>query len=130
MKVIITQWGLDSYLNLKHSDLFTRKYYEESLRVDVIRLKKYPNDPKFENGKFWSPARFKKNTIPNGYKMKWHQVGNGCVQLRLPVGLLCHSYLCEAYVKNNEKRELRMLAKFKTHLQLIEEGRYLKCGEL
>ena len=130
MKIIITQWALDSYLNLKHCNVFTAKYYQETLKPDALRLKNYPNDPKFDNGKFWSPAKFKKNIIPNGYKMKWHQVGNGKVQLRLPVGLSNHAYLCEAYVKSNEKKELRMLAKFKTHLQLIEEGRYAMCGEL
>lgn len=110
--------------------MFTAKYYHEILKPDALRLKNYPNDPKFDNGKFWSPAKFKKKIIPNGYKMKWHQVGNGKVQLRLPVGLSNHAYLCEAYVKNNEKKELRMLAKFKTHLQLIEEGRFAICGEL
>lgn len=130
MKIIITQWALDSYLNLKHSNVFTEKYYEETLRSDALRLKNYPDDPKFNNGKFWSPAKFKKNMIPSGYKMKWRQVGSGKVQLRMPVGMRNQTYLCEAYVKSNEKKEQRMLAKFKTHLQLIEEGRFTMCGEL
>ena len=100
-------------MNLKHSDVFTRKYYEKSLKIDVIKLKKYPNDPKFENNKFWSPASFKKKTIPNRYKMKWHQVGNGRVQLRLPVGLLSHAYLCEAYVKMMRKKSYECLLNLK-----------------
>jgi len=33
-------------------------------------------------------------------------------------------------VKHDEKTEKRLLAKFKTHCQLIEEGRYIQCGEL
>ena len=95
-----------------------------------MRLKDFPKDPKFDNGKFWSPAKFKNNIVAHGFKMKWHQVGNGRVQLRLPVGVMNQAFLCEAYVKNNEKKELRMLAKFKTHLQLIEKGHYTKRGEL
>ena len=53
MKVFITQWALDSYLNLKHDQLFSDEYYRETLRPDVLRLKNYPNDPKFDIGKFW-----------------------------------------------------------------------------
>jgi hypothetical protein len=130
LNIIITQWALDSYLNLRHAQVFTPQYYKQVLRPDVLRLKNYPDDPKFDNAKFWSPAKFKKHMIPNGFKMKWHQVGNGQVQLRLPVGLVDQAFLCEAYVKNDGKKEQRMLAKFKTHLQLIEEKRFSICGEL
>jgi len=63
--------------------------------------------------------------------MKWHQVGNGKVQLRLPVGIIgAVSYLCEAYVKADEKVDKRKLAKFKVHLDLIRQGRYISRGEL
>lgn len=130
MKIVITQWALDSYLELKSEKTFSMDYFQEVIRPDVLRLRNYPNDPKFQNGKFWSVAKYKKNIISHGFKMKWHQVGNGNVQLRLPVGMMNSAYMCAAYVKNNEKKELRMLAKFKTYLQLIEEGRYIKCGEL
>ena len=75
-------------------------------------LANYPNDPKFDNGKFWSPAKWNQQIIPSGYKMKWHQVGNGCVQLRLPVAILNNAYICQGYVKRDEKTEKRMLAKF------------------
>ena len=130
MKIIVTQWALDAYLELKHSGVFSSIYYQEQLRSDALLLTKYPDDPKFDNGKFWSQAKFNNCIIPNGYKMKWHQVGNGRVQLRLPIAVLNHAYLCQGYVKRDEKTEKRMLAKFKTHLQLIQEGRYIKCGEL
>jgi hypothetical protein len=130
VKIFITQWALDSYLNLKHDQLFSEEYYKGALRPDVLRLKNYPDDPKFDIGKFWSPAKLNKSIIQNGYKMKWHQVGNGKVQLRLPVCLSGDAYLCEAYVKRDEKLERRKLAKFKTHIQLIEEGRFSICGEL
>lgn len=130
LKIIITQWALDAYLELKHGEVLTQGYYQEQMRPDTMLLAKYPDDPKFGNGKFWSQAKLNHCIIPNGYKMKWHQVGNGRIQLRLPVGILNSAYLCQGYVKRDEKIEKRMLAKFKTHLQLIQEGRYIKCGEL
>lgn len=84
MKIIITQWSLDAYLELKHNNVFTHDYYQTQLRPDTLLLTDYPSDSKFENGKFWSPAKFNNQLIPNGYKMKWHQVGNGRV---------CNSYI-------------------------------------
>ena len=51
MKIMITQWALDAYLELKHSSIFTQKYYEEQLRPDALLLTIYPNDSKFDNGK-------------------------------------------------------------------------------
>lgn len=132
VKIIITQWALDAYLESKHNNTFTPEYYEKQLRPDVMLLTNYPNDAKFENGKFWSVAKFDSHLIPDGYKMKWHHVGNGRVQLRLPITILKlnHAYLCQGYVKRDEKTEKRLLAKFKTHQQLIQEGCYIKCGEL
>lgn len=62
--------------------------------------------------------------------MKWHQVGPGFVQLRLPIGLLSDANLCGAYVKRNKHWEIRQLAKFKTHLQLIKQGYYTVRGRL
>ena len=50
--------------------------------------------------------------------------------MRLPIAILSNACLCEGYVKRDEKTEKRMLAKFKTHLQLIQEENYIKCGEL
>lgn len=100
------------------------------IRPDVLRLKNFPFEEKFQNGKFWSPATFNRDSIPHGFKMKWHQVGNGSVQLRLPVVVMEEIYLCSAYVKKDEKMEKRMLAKFKTHIQLIQEGKFIKRGEL
>lgn len=65
---------MSAYLELKHSNIFTQEYYEERLRPDSLLLKNYPDDPKFENGKFWSVVKFNDHLITNGYKMKWHQV--------------------------------------------------------
>ena len=58
MKIIITQWALDAYLELKHTGVFTSIYYQEQLRSDAMLLAKYPDDPKFDNDKFWSQAKF------------------------------------------------------------------------
>lgn len=62
--------------------------------------------------------------------MEWHQIGNGRVQLRLLVAMLNDSFLCEAYVKETDKLDKRKLAKFKTHIQLIQQGRYSMRGIL
>lgn len=132
MKIIITEWALNSYLDLKGKQhAFSDTEYKQIIRPDVLLLKQYPNDPKFGQNKFWSEAQDgAKVRIPNGFKMKWHQMGNGKVQIRLPVGIFEGSFLCEAYVKENPKQEQRRLARFKTHLQLISQGRYTERGRL
>lgn len=131
MEIILTAWALDSYLELKHTKVFTVQEYKGTIRPDVLLLKSYPSDPKFQNTKFFSFATDGRgNKIPDGFKFKWHQVGSGLVQLRAPVGLFTEAYLCEAYVKTNDKKEKRMMAKFKTHLQLIRQNQFTECGRL
>lgn len=97
-----------------------------------MRLVNYPDDTKFKNGKFWSPAKdMSKVIILSGYKMKWHQIGDGRVQLRLTVGILGgQCFLCEAYVKNNDKVDIRKLSRFKGNLELIRQGSYTIRGKL
>jgi hypothetical protein len=58
MDIIITQWALDSYLDLMHSGAFSATDYRATIRPNVLLLKVYPNHPKFSNGKFWSIATF------------------------------------------------------------------------
>lgn len=132
MEVVITQWALNSYLELKHNHTISEADYKRTIRPDVLLIKNYPSESKFQNGKFWSMATFSGNLIPHGYKMKWHNLGHGKVQLRLPVGmgLTLEGILCEAYVKENPKQEQRKLARFKTHLQLIRNGQFTDCGRL
>jgi hypothetical protein len=127
MDIIITQWALDAYLDLKHRNIFSTSEYWKVIRPDVLLLNRYPNDIKFNNGKFWSLASdpMSKNKLQNGYKMKWHQIGNGKVQLRLTVALLNKAFLCESYEKIDTKQEKRKLAKFKTYIQLIEREQYI-----
>lgn len=132
MEIIITEWALDSYLDLKgKQQAFSDVEYKTIIRPDVLLLKQYPNNLRFGQNKFWSEAvDAAKIRIRNGFKMKWHQMGNGKVQIRLPVGIFTDSFLCEAYVKENPKQEQRRLARFKTHLQLIRQGHYTERGRL
>lgn len=131
MEIVITEWAFDSYIDLKGRRVFRAKDYQHTLRPDVLRLKNYPGDPKFNLHQFWSIAECPSgHKIPNGFKMKWDQLGNGKVELRLPIGILGKAFLCEAYVKENPKQEQRKLARFKTHLQLIRMGRYTERGRL
>jgi hypothetical protein len=69
--------------------------------------------------------------VSDGFKMKWHNVGPGIVQLRLPV--LLHdgeAFLCEAYVKKGTKQEKRRLRKFQVRAKLIRQNRYKRRGVL
>ncbi|PIQ27164.1 hypothetical protein COW36_16560 [bacterium (Candidatus Blackallbacteria) CG17_big_fil_post_rev_8_21_14_2_50_48_46] len=130
MEIVITAWALDAYLELKHKHIFTQEDYENLIRPKALLLKDFPQSTEFSNNKFWSPATFQGQTIPDGFKMKWHQLGSGRVQLRLPVGIFDSAFLCEAYVKSNEKAERRYLARFKTHLELIRRQQFTTCGRL
>lgn len=131
MNIVITQWALDAYLNLKAEQVFSDEEYWNSIRPDVLLLNGYPHDVRFKQPKFWSIAQAGSGkTIADGFKMKWHQVGSGRVQLRLPVGMFSEAILCAAYVKQHSKQELRQLAKFKTYLQLIKQNHYTVCGRL
>lgn len=63
--------------------------------------------------------------------MKWHQIGNDLVQLRLTVAIWGEQcFLCEAYVKTDDKKDKRKLAIFKTYLQLIRMNRFTERGRL
>lgn len=131
--VVITEWALDSYLNLKHAQVFSPQDYWNILRPDVERLKMgLPSpDPKFATPTFWGPAKQGNVVLHAGYKMKWHQLGPGQVQLRLPVMSRNRSaFLCEAYIKANAATEQRKMARFKTHMNLISLNRYVYRGSL
>ena len=66
MEIIITQWALDSYLDLKDATQFSAKDYKETIRPDVLLLLVFPNHAKFSNGKFWSPASVDGNVLAAG----------------------------------------------------------------
>jgi hypothetical protein len=42
MDIVITAWALDSYLDLKHTHVFTDPEYKGTIRPDVMLLKTYP----------------------------------------------------------------------------------------
>ncbi len=130
--IIITEWALDSYLELVHAKTFSKEEYKETIRPDVERLKVYPNDLKFQVSTFWGRATdLRGQTIQDGYKMKWRQIGNGKVQLRLAIAILGEeSFLCRGYVKSDEKVDRREMAKFKNHIRDIHVGNYEYRGLL
>lgn len=130
MEIVITDWALQSYLDLKN--VFLPTEYQEILRPDVELLKIYPKNPKFENDKFWGPCKDKSGMIiRHGYKMKWHNIGSGGIQLRLLVVINDETaYLCNAYVKDNTNTDFREMAKLKTKIQLIKEGQFTFRGRL
>ncbi len=134
MDVLITEWALDSYLNLKHSRAFTDAEYKNTIRPNAELLKDgMPSPhPQFQNPKFWGPATdMAKKTIQCGYKMKWHNVGSGKVQLRLAVVILGgKAFLCQGYVKTNDFVDKREMAKLKIRIRDIGRGHYIYRGML
>jgi hypothetical protein len=112
--------------------VFTDSEYREVLKPDVMLLQDFTNNEKFSQNKFRSPAEdHSGKIITDCYKMKWHQIGNGRIQLRLTVMIRGNqSFLCEAYVKENVKTEKRKLAKLKTYAELIRRSQYTVCGRL
>lgn len=132
MDVVITQWGLDSYLALKHQHVFTSQDYWTSIRPDVELLKHgYPNDPKFGNHKFWSSASGRQGIIQDGFKMKWHNLGLGRVQLRLGVAIVNQrAYLCNAYVKSSPQIDVRMMTNFAVRIDFIRRNKHIERGLL
>jgi hypothetical protein len=140
MEVIITEWAKQSYLDHRNSQTFTRDEYKNSLRPDAELLKIYPNNPKFNNSKFWGPAIDASNkTIDYGFKMKWHNIGNGKVQLRLLVVIIEseidhikeeRAFLCDSYVKTNANQDKREMEKLKIKIRRIAVGNYHYRGAL
>lgn len=133
--IIITQWALDSYLDLKHNNVFSAHEYYNTLRPDATLLEDYhgrANRPtKFDDNKFWSIANGRAGKVTDGYKMKWHNVGPGNVQLRLGVGLIDgKAWLCEAYVKDSSSKDKRKMARLRVYLRRIRQGHVITRGRL
>jgi hypothetical protein len=142
VEVVITEWALQSYIDLYARGVFKDKDYKNILRPDAELLKtENPFDtshPKFSNGKFWGPATLNGSRILLGYKMKWHNLGPGKVQLRLGVVIAetildnkkkQRAFLCSSYVKDNstDKREM---AKMKIKIKKIIDGTFYYRGHL
>jgi hypothetical protein len=142
MEVIITEWGLQSYIDLKARGVFTDRDYGSELRPSIELLKTddpfEPNHPKFSNNKFWGPATLSGRKIKFGHKMKWHNLGPGKVQLRLCVVILestiekiqlQRAFVCNSYIKT-EKTDVREMARLKIKIQKIEDGTFVYRGKL
>jgi hypothetical protein len=134
MDIVITDWSLNSYLDLKHLNVFSDQEYQMQIRPDAELLKQGwpPTHPKFLNSKFWGPATGLAGlTIQHGYKMKWHNIGNGKVQLRLAIVILSgKAFLCQGYIKDNEQKDKREMAKLKNRINDIRNGNYTHRGNL
>lgn len=131
MEVINTHWAVESSLKLIESRVFSKKEYNEIVRPDVLLLKHFPRHEKFANSKFWGLATVRGQIIKHGFKMKWHNIGNGKVQLRLAVAIMNQkAFLCQWYVKRDEKTDQRELNKFKIKIQKITENNYEDRGIL
>jgi hypothetical protein len=131
MDLIITNWALDSYqllINDKH--VFSKDEFLTVIRPDVLLLKDgFPSQhEKFNQSKFWGEATLNGKIIQNAFKMKWHNIGDGKIQLRLCVIILkSNIYICNGYVKN-DRTEPREMAKLKLKIDKINEGKFVKLG--
>jgi hypothetical protein len=142
MEVVITEWALQSYIDLKAKGIFTDTDYKNILRPDAELLKTNnpfdTNHPKFGNTKFWGPATLNGVVIKYGHKMKWHNLGPGTIQLRLSVVIVetrlddkseKRAFMCTSYVKH-DKSDKREMAKLKIKIQKIADGTFIYRGNL
>lgn len=114
MDVVITEWALQSYADLRGRNVFTDREYRTVLRPDAELLKDgFPSPhPRLQSPSFWGPATNRSGIpISGGFKMKWRNIGPGRVQLRLCVAILQDAFLCHAYVKSSSAVDHREMAK-------------------
>lgn len=132
--IIITEWALASYVELKGMGAFSLEEYKTTLRPDILLLKDgLPlKSPKFRNSKFWGPAQDINGVeIPCGYKMKWHNMGNGKNEIRLTIALLEErAFLCHAYVKTSDTQDKRFSSRLKNRIADIRVGSFAIRGRL
>lgn len=131
MDLILTNWALDSYqLLINDQHIISKDEFSKVIKLDVLLLKDgYPSPhEKFNQSKFWGEATKDDKIIQNAFKMKWRNIGDGKVQLRLCVIILkTNIYICNAYVKN-DKSEPREMAKLKLKIDKINEGKFINLG--
>lgn len=132
MDVFITDWSLNTYLELKHKRAFTDLEYRSLLRPDAEKLKYYPHDQKFQHNVGWGPAQEKGGVnLRHGFKLKWHNIGSGKVQLRVAVAIVgSMAFLCRGYVKSSDAVDKREIARLKKHINRICLGRINLKGKL
>ena len=132
MEIVITDWALDSYLDLKGSRVFTTDEYWRILRPDIELLRQYPDAANFRLPRFWGPATKREGgTIQHGYKMKWHNFGSGRVQLRLCVAVLADTaFLCQGFVKDSEIADYAECLVLQQRIDFIQKWKYVEKGRL
>lgn len=93
-------------------------------------LKVFPHDRRFKQSTFWGPATDKAgNVITDGYKMKWHNLGPGRVQLRVSAAVLGgRAYLCRGWVKDSTATDKIEAATLKRHMNIIAAGKHTERG--
>jgi len=132
--IIITEWGLASFFELRKNQAFTHEEYRTVIRPRVLLLRDgYPSQhPELapNNNKSWSVATGRGGIIQYAYKMKWHNLNGGKTkQLRLCIVIYDEQvFLCSAYT--NKDAEAREMAKLKIHVQKIREGSFTLRGTL
>lgn len=131
MRILITEWALDAYLEMVERD-FTEAEYWTILRPDIERLRDYPTDPFFQLEKRWSPAQTGRGAdVESGFKMKWHNLGPGKIQLRLCVAIIGdEAWLCHAYSKTDPRLDHRNGVKLVDRIQSIRDGHAVIRGEI
>lgn len=129
MRILITEWALASYTELLNES-FSKDDYWNILRPDILKLRHYPTDD-FKDSHFWGPAQSNANSnVLDGWKMKWHNIGPGRIQLRLGVAIIKHDvFICHGWSKTRPQdyREGLML---ENRIEHIKEGNYILRGEL
>lgn len=132
MDIVITEWAFQSYLELKHKGAFTMSQYHNELRPAAMKLAVYPNDSIFRDGRKWGPAQDKNGLIiENGFKLKWHNMGHGRVQLRCLVVIWNETaFLCDSYIKTSDSLDKRRCSRLKSKIFDICQGHYYHRGFL
>lgn len=124
MRILITEWALASYLDLRKDGVLSREVYWQVLRPDIESLAELSSSERFKDASFWGPAQaLGGRRVQDGWKMKWHNVGNAR-QLRLCVALVDRdAYLCHAYQKSSASGDWMEGAKLEVRIQIIREGK-------
>jgi hypothetical protein len=132
VRILITNWGLNTFMDHYHSRVFTKADYKNVIRPDTMLLAKYPHDPKFQLTQFWHQAKLRNGmAISDGYKMKWDNLGSGHNELRVLVAIIgSDAYICEGYQKVSPQAEQMKLLKFIGHIDLIRRKKVRVRGEL
>ena len=130
-RIIITSWALDSYRELVPRHVNVEEYWS-TLRPDIVRLRHRTTDARFNNPSFWGPAQSGPNkVISQAFKMKWHNIGPGRIQLRLGV-VECEGdyYLCHAWSKTSQNQDFQSAMALRDFVRKIRSGAVLCLGTI